>query len=455
MTVACWFSLFFSLFTLLYYFVGMQAGKKTQTANDYFLAGRNLGFWSLTGTLLATQIGAGLILGTVDDAYKYGFSGLYYGLGIAVGFAVLGMGIAGSLRRLNVATTAEIFEKYFASATLKKWASFLSIVSLTGIFIAQVVASRKLMVGLGLESDLLFIGFWAVLVAYTTYGGLPAVVATDLLQVSCILAVFLGLFGYLLVTGVLTKEAAVYVLSGGGRPAASSFNVFFSYVGMPFMFSVVEQDLAQRFFSARSSLVATLAAWASAGSILLFAFIPALIGGQAQVSGIAVRAGQSPLILLIVQHLSPAFQALVFCALIAAIASTADSLLCAISSNVVQDFLESPTGGGRRLKSAEVATVVVGVVGVAGSYFATNILGVMIQSYELLVSSILVPVLMCLWGRGLSRLAAQCSVGAGCIAYGVVQCGLVQSSLPSSLIALGAACIAYAFGLLVSRLFLK
>lgn len=454
MSIVFWFSTFFVLFTVLYYVVGMHAGKQTHTENDYFLAGRNLGFWPLTGTLLATQIGAGLIFGVVDKSYMYGLPGLFYGLGMAVGFVVLGIGIAGALRSLQVATTAEIFEKYFHSPFLKRSASLLSILSLVGIFICQVIASRKLMIGLGVESELLFLGFWTVLIGYTMYGGLPAVIATDLLQVAFIATVFLGLFGVLLWKGVITGATISALSSGYGLPSGGLFNLSFAWVGMPFLFSMVEQDLAQRFFSARSSSIATVAAWAAGIGILAFTVIPTLIGIQARLSGLMVdvAGGQSPLLVLIAQHIGPMGQALVMCAIIAAIASTADSLLCAVTSNVVQDFVPKEKGSAFRMRSAEVVTALVGLVGVVGAYYSTDVLGVMIQSYELLVSGILISVLMCVVGGPLRRLAALFSVLTGFCVYSSIWLGLMVVTLPGSLVALAASLVAYGVGLVVSSL---
>ncbi len=449
MSIVFWFSTFFVLFAVLYYFAGMHAGKQTHTENDYFLAGRNLGFWPLTGTLLATHIGAGLIVGGADHAYLYGMPGLFYGMGLAAGFVLLGLGIAAALRSLNVGTTAEIFEKYFHSPGLKKCASFLSILSLTGIFICQVIASRKLLVGLGIESDLLFLGFWAVLVGYTMYGGLPAVIATDLLQISLILAVFLGLFGYLVWAGVL-NGATVSALCCSTSMPDGGFSYWFSYLGIPVLFSFAEQDLAQRFFAARSSAIATAASWASASGLLLFAAIPALIGVQARLSGLVVAEGQSPLLMLVAQHVGPAGQALVMCALVAAIASTADSLLCAVSSNIVQDFVPQSRGSLFRMWCAEIATLVVGLTGIVGSYCATNILGVMTQSYELLVSGVLIPILVCIVGGRLSRIAALCSVITGFCVYSFIWSGVVTIALPGSFVALVASAAAYVVGLLIS-----
>jgi SSS family solute:Na+ symporter len=454
MNCAGWFSLFFSCFVLLYYMVGMYVSRKTITESDYFLAGRSLGFWSLTGTLLATQIGSGLTLGIAQDSYRYGIPGLLYGVGIAVGFVVLGLGAAGRLRGLQVATTAEIFEKYFASPTLKKIASLLSIISLTGIFMAQVLTSKSVMLGMGVYNEGLFIAVWAALIGYTMYGGLPAVVATDLLQLTVIVTILSGLFGYLVWGGAVPWSAgsavsAVYAVPAGG------FAYWFAYLGMPCLISLVEQDLAQRFFSARTSAIARASAWAAAAGVLGFTLIPALIGMHAKLIGMPVAAGENPLIVLISYALGPIGQALVMCALVAAITSTADSLLCAITSNVVQDFVPVLWKSSWRMISAKVATVVVGVVAVVGSYYCTNILGVLIQSYELLVSSILVSVVVCLFNGPLTYRAAVCSVLSGFCMYTVLWLGIIEVSVPHSLGALCVSAAGYGVGLVSSRMYKK
>jgi SSS family solute:Na+ symporter len=230
------------------------------------------------------------------------------------------------------------------------------------------------------------------------------------------------------------------------------FADWFGYLGMPLLFSLVEQDLAQRFFSAQSSKIASRAAWASAAGIVSFATIPALIGVQARLSGLVVAGDQSPFIAFVSQHLGPLGQALIMCALVAAVASTADSLLCAISSNVVQDFVPLAYGSAVRMRSAEVVTGIVGVVALVSSYYCTNVLTVLIQSYELLVSGILVPVLMCVMRAPLGRLAAVWSVTTGLGVYAGLWFGFVSIAAPYSLVALGCSLVAYGAGLMVSRI---
>lgn len=126
--------------SIFYFLVALFASRKTKTTTDYFLADRNLGLWTVTFTLIATQLGGGMLLGTSQEAYSIGIFGILYTLGMCLGFLILAFGLAGRLQSLNVATTAQLFETKYQSPALKKIASILSIITLFGIFVGQIVA---------------------------------------------------------------------------------------------------------------------------------------------------------------------------------------------------------------------------------------------------------------------------------------------------------------------------
>ncbi len=104
--------LFFAVFAalaLFYTILGLLASTRVNTTTDYFLAGRDLGLFPVTMTLVATQIGGGMLLGTSENAYLYGLYGLLYTVGIVLGFLMLAAGFASKLQSLNVATSTEVF----------------------------------------------------------------------------------------------------------------------------------------------------------------------------------------------------------------------------------------------------------------------------------------------------------------------------------------------------------
>ena len=63
----------------------------------------------------------------------------------------------------------------YGSPALKKVASLLSIATMFGIVIGQIIASRALLEGLGITSEFIFLAFWAFIITYTILGGLKAV----------------------------------------------------------------------------------------------------------------------------------------------------------------------------------------------------------------------------------------------------------------------------------------
>jgi len=413
--------LFLSIFGILgiiYFIIGAKASKNISTTTDYFLAGRKLGLLPVMFTLVATQLGGGLLLGTSAEAYKFGYWGILYTLSMSLGFILLGLGFASKLQSLNVSTTAELFETRYKSRGLKQIASLLSIVTLCGILIAQIVGARTLLSGLGLGgNELALILFWIFVIIYTMVGGLKAVVATDTFQVGIIVLIFAGIFLYALLSGngrslfsfsQMAKTQALF------SPKQISFASLIGVALMPALFSLIEQDLAQRFFAARTKKIAAFAALGASAILILFSLIPIFFGMKARLLGYS--ADGSPLMAAITHYTGDFVLALATCAIIAAITSTADSLLCAISSNISEDFGQLFVSSKNKLKLSKIITLVTGVAAIAASYLVPqNIISVLIGSYELSVSCLLIPLLFSYFKKDLEKKAA----------IGAILCGLL------------------------------
>lgn len=439
----------FTILTLFYAILGFLASKKVKTTDDYFLAGRDLGLFPLSLTLIATQLGGAMLLGTSENAYLYGLYGILYTAGMAMGFLGLSLGVASRLQSLKVATTAEIFETNYNSTLLKKIASFLSVLTLCGILIGQVVGSRSIIETLGMQTgnELLFLGFWAFVILYTMVGGLKAVVITDVFQVLLIIGIFSAIFLYTVFFGPSFAWNNLPELQQsffGQMPL--SINMVVATLIMPALFSFIEQDLAQRFFAARTKQIATLAAISSCIFMVLFACIPIYFGMQAKLLGLAIPAGSSPLI-PIIEYLTNDFMVILsLCAIIAAITSTADSLLCAISSNIAQDFDFRWFGTNDALTRSKWITLIVGVIAVASSYIVPqNIITIMIDSYLISVSCLLVPLLWVYFSDRISSTAAIISVISGAIGMAILP--FWQTELPKVLMPLTLSFIGYLAGI--------
>jgi solute:Na+ symporter, SSS family len=399
--------------------VGKKASTKLENEQDYFLAGKDIRFFPLFMTFIATQIGGGLVLGAAEEAYSYGWSVLLYPLGACLGFVVLALGVGKKLAQFQVSTIAELFEVVYHSSRLKKTASLLSIISLFMILIAQVIASRKFMVSLGMENSFLFLLFWGVVIVYTVLGGLKAVVSIDIIQASFFIAVFVFSFGYILYTGYFGLSEVIE--AGYSSPSFSLDTTKLSgWLIMPLLFMVIEQDMAQRCFAARSPKIVTKAAGWSALCIVLICTIPIFIGVLGKYLNIAIQPNSSVFMDVTQALTSPILSAFIGCAVLMAILSTAISLLNAVSSNVTQDFDFSWMKQLPGVRLSQGLTAIIGVLAVGGSFYAKTIVDLLIQSYELSVYCLFIPVCGALLKNKGNALSAWLAVICGGLSFWLI-----------------------------------
>ncbi|MFI0434363.1 MAG: sodium:solute symporter [Parachlamydiaceae bacterium] len=411
-------SLFVCLLILLQ-FICLWASKKSSSGmedqQDYFLASKDVRFFPLLMTFIATQIGGGLVLGAAEEAYQFGWLVLLYPLGACLGFVVLALGIGKRLARFPVSTVAELLEVVYGSTLLKKAASLLSIISLFMILIAQVIASRKFMGSLGVDNSFFFLAFWAIVIAYTVMGGLKAVVSIDIIQAVFFIVVFALGLGYILYTG---SFHFIEIVEAGWRGDAFDFNSnkLSGWLLMPLLFMVIEQDMAQRCFAASSPRIVTKAAAYAALSTFLVSIIPVFIGILGKQTGVVVPLGSSVFMDVAQAFTNPYIAAIIACAVLMAVLSTAISLLNAVSSNLSQDFNFIVKKGERALQFSKRMTAGIGLLAVGGSFFAGEIVALLIQSYELSVYCLFIPVCVALFrpkGEALSAWMALIFGAAG------------------------------------------
>lgn len=420
--------------------IGRKFSKDLNNQEDYFLAGKNLKFFPLMMTFIATQVGGGLILGSAEEAYQFGWGVLFYPLGSAVGLLLLGLGLGRKLAKFKVSTIAQIFEVVYGSVKLKKLASVFSILSLFLILIAQITASSKFMVSLGVDSKLLFFAFWGIVIFYTSLGGLKAVVATDIVQAAFFIGAFIICFGFILYTSDITP---LQVIEEGWKNESFQFSQskLLGWLLMPLLFMVIEQDMGQRCLSADKPKTVSKATLCAGIVTFLVAIFPIYLGIFAKGMNLEVNPGASVLMTVIEKTSTPFLTALIGCAILVAIISTADSLLNAISSNVAQDFdfvKKDPIAFSQKI------TFVVSVLAIACSYYFNNILDLLVLSYELSVCCLFVPIFAALFKEKGNVQAASLAIILG--ATGFIGTRLVPIEFPKEIFCLLLSGLGYGIG---------
>jgi len=176
------------------YFVAVAAvawwsSRRNRSAQDYFLAGRNIGLWVVGASLFATNIGSEHIVGLAGSGAKSGVAMGHYELH-AWCLLVLGWVFVPFYNRATVYTMPEFLERRYNPAA--RWV--LTLVSLTAyvftkvsvtVYAGAVVFDALLEPGTFGSLDNFWVGAFSVVILtgiYTIFGGLTAVVYTDAFQ---------------------------------------------------------------------------------------------------------------------------------------------------------------------------------------------------------------------------------------------------------------------------------
>jgi len=411
MNIYAFITMLFSL-QFFYWFVGQKASKQLKNQEDYFLAGRSVKLFPLMMTFLATQVGGGIVLGAADEAFRFGWPVLLYPLGAALGLMLLGSGIGRKLAAFNVPTVAQIFDVAYGSVFLRKIASTLSVVSLFMILVAQIIASHKFLVSLGFNNTALFIAFWAIVIIYTTQGGLKAVISTDMAQAAFFSVIFLLCFGIVLFSESQSLSMQI--------PTAETFsNVSSKLSGwllMPLFFMVIEQDMGQRCFAGASPQIVSRASFLAGIGTMAVCIVPVFFGSLANIQGIEVPQGGSVLMAAIEKTTNPWMSALVGCAVLAAIISTATSLINAISSNLASDFTLF-LKNVNPMSALKGLTCTISIGAIFFAFYFDNIVDLLIQSYELSVVSLFIPIVIAIFNKKGNFISALLSIIFGMIGF--------------------------------------
>lgn len=438
MNISIFVVLLFSL-QCIYWLVGRRASRNVKGKEDYFLAGKSVRFFPLMMTFLATQVGGGVVLGAAEEAYLYGWPVLLYPLGAALGLVALGSGIGRKLAGFQVSTVAQVLEVVYGSAMLKKIASILSVISLFMILVAQIIASNKFLVSLGMNSTSLFILFWFIVIVYTAQGGLKAVISTDMVQAAFFSAIFILCFGWIFLFDPTISSIQMPFLDNFGDISSK----LSGWLLMPLFFMVIEQDMGQRCFAGASPKVVSRASFFAGICTMIICIIPVFFGYLAKAMGIEVLQNSSILMAAIAKTTNPWMTAFVGCAVLAAIISTATSLINAISSNLSNDFKLSLFQRINPLKLVKGMTCLISLGAIVFAFYFNNIVDLLIQSYELSVSCLFIPVITALFikkGNYRSALLATIFGALGFLLFRIYPIGFPKEVLSLLLSAFGYVC---------------
>lgn len=182
------FIFFFSMAAVM--LIGLLAGKGEETTSeDYFLAGRSIPWWGVAGSIFGTNISANHLVGMMGIGFSVGFAQTHFEIGAVIALLLLGYVFLPIFLELKIFTLSGYLEKRFGDTAGLIYALLTFILILVQMTAAYYIGSRTL--NTLLSSDLGYIGGILLLIGisctYTIFGGLKAVVWTDVFQSSVLL----------------------------------------------------------------------------------------------------------------------------------------------------------------------------------------------------------------------------------------------------------------------------
>ncbi|HJU72923.1 MAG TPA: sodium:solute symporter [Gemmatimonadaceae bacterium] len=242
---------------------GVRRSKGTHEIEGYFLANRNLPWWAVGLSVMATQLSAVTMIGTTGQGASDGMRFVQFYFGLPVAMVILGVTLVPFLHRAKVFTAYEYLERRFDAKT-RSLTSFLFLISRAmscGAIISAPGVVFSAIFGWDLIWSVALMGIPTVI--YTMIGGVQAVTWADVKQMVLIVGSLIVIVLLLIAKLPVNPDDALTIAGAAGRMRVFDFTfninetyTFWSGVlgGTFLMLSYfgTDQSQAQRYLTARN-----------------------------------------------------------------------------------------------------------------------------------------------------------------------------------------------------------
>ncbi|NQV28505.1 MAG: sodium/solute symporter [Rhodopirellula sp.] len=108
--------------------VGLIAGRKEETSEDYFLAGKTIPWWGVAGSIYGSNVSANHMVGMMGVGFSIGFFQSHFELGAILGLMVLCYGFLPVYRKLGVYTLSEYLGRRYDDRSRVSYAVIMIII---------------------------------------------------------------------------------------------------------------------------------------------------------------------------------------------------------------------------------------------------------------------------------------------------------------------------------------
>ncbi|MCB9383384.1 MAG: sodium/solute symporter [Bryobacterales bacterium] len=419
-----------------------RKGQGGSFLDEFFVAGRSIGPWTLALTWIATAASGGSFIGVPALAYTYGWPILLwicsYMVVALLGFGMLASRISDLGRKTGALTYPDLLRDRFESPAIGAVAGVAIVLLYMAYMEAQYVAgSRVLEAVLGIPYTWGLIGFAVTVGLYTTYGGFRAVAWTDAFQAVVML------FGVVLAAGLAVRKVGGFealaanlqaqdpellTLPGpdGYLPISAAVSFFVIWP----LATAGQPSLMSRFLASKGGGSLKRAMFLVGLYILLLypSIILIAIAGRALTPGLETADHAMPATILAATP--PWLAGFVLAAPMAAIMSTLSSFLLVGSSAIVRDLYErnlaTPISEQKARQLTHVATLVIAVIPLVFAFRPPEFLQyIVVFSGTGLSATFVCPTLFALYWPGFNRVGCLAAMlgGFGSFLFQYLQMG--------------------------------
>ena len=400
--------------------LGVAIGRWVKTTGAFFVAGRSLSPMLLFATLLAANIGAGSTVGAAALGYRSGISAWWWVGSAGIGTLVLAFWVGPRIWRVakehDLQTVGDFMELRYGAPVRGMVSSLLWVATLF-VLAAQLIAIARV-----LEAVADVPKIWGALIggivmtAYFTAGGLLSSAWVNLVQ---LVVLYLGF--------LLALPVALGSVGGLGGIRDLGATVGSSYLdpwvsGARFLALlapafVVSPGLLQKVYGARDERTVRLAVSLAGVALLVFAWIPPLLGIAARAHFPDLASPDLALPTLLMERMPLLLGTLGLAAIFSAEVSSADAALFMLSTSLSRDlyrrFLRPQASDASVLRAARLAAIAGGALGVAIALVFETVIDTLTIFYSILSVSLFVPVVAGLHYRKTGAVEAFAAIGAG------------------------------------------
>lgn len=345
---------------------GLWAGRRARGTRDYFLGGRNLPWWAVGFSIIATETSALTFIGV--PALAYGPDHLTF-IQIIFGYVlariILAVVLVPQYFRGEIYSPYQLFERAFGPAARRTAGGFFLLAGVLAAGVRVYVSCIPLQLILGFsEADIgwAIVLFVALALTYTLAGGVKSAVWVEALQFLLFLAGGLFTLGFVptLIEGGVA--GAVRLAAEGGKwhwlnpqfSLAMPFNLWMGLVGATVLVLYshgADQLIVQRVLTCGSVAAGRRALLLSAAIILPLMLVFLLAGVMLWVyyqthplplplpeARPGVRKNDYIFPIFILTAVPPVFKGLLVVAILAAAMSSVSAALSALASVFTMDF---------------------------------------------------------------------------------------------------------------------